>query len=82
MENNIRDEKLARAYSKLINSPVIKSIYPMLDHIDIVEFNKNPMFQGYDMNINIFINDPEIKSNNIVAPVVKKERPFIEKSFW
>jgi hypothetical protein len=67
MDNIIRDEKLARAYSKLINSSVIKSIYPMLDHIDIVEFEKNPISKGYDMKINIFINDPEIKSNNMYS---------------
>ena len=67
MENNIRDEKLGDAYSKLINSPILKSIYPMLEHIDIVEFKKNPMFRGYDIDINIFLNDPKIKSNNMYS---------------
>ena len=34
-KNTIKD-----AYSKLINSGIIKKVYPMVDHIDIVEFKK------------------------------------------
>jgi hypothetical protein len=42
------EEKLIKAYSKLINSDVLKSIYPMLDHIDIFlndsSIDKNNMY--------------------------------------
>ena len=51
------EEKLIKAFSKLINSDVLKSIYPMLDHIDIDRVNDNPNFIGYDMSVNIFLND-------------------------
>jgi hypothetical protein len=61
------EEKLIKAFSKLINSDVAKSIYPMLDHIDIVEVNDNPNFIGYDMSVNIFLNDPTIDKNNMYS---------------
>ncbi len=49
------EEKLIKAFSKLINSDVLKSIYPMLDHIDIVNVKDNPNFIGYDMSLNILV---------------------------
>jgi hypothetical protein len=58
-------EKLINAYSKLINSDILKSIYPMLDHIDIVRVKDNPNFKGYDMSVDIFLNDPTIDKNNM-----------------
>ena len=61
------EEKLINAFSKLINSDVLKSIYPMLDNIDIVKVNDNPNFIGYDMSLNIFLNDPSINKNNMYA---------------
>ena len=33
---------IKNAYLKLINSDIIKNVYPMVDHIDIVEFKKLP----------------------------------------
>ena len=41
-KNTIKD-----AYSKLINSDIIKKVYPMVDHIDIVEFKKLPELSIY-----------------------------------
>ena len=62
---NMGEEKLIKAYSKLINSDVLKSIYPMLDHIDIVKVKDNPNFVGYDMSVDIFLNDSSIDKNNM-----------------
>ena len=59
------DEKLIKSFSKLLNSDVLKSVYPMLDHIDIVKVKDNPNFIGYDMSLNIFLNDPTIDKNNM-----------------
>jgi hypothetical protein len=61
------NEKIITAFSKLINSDVLKNIYPMLDHIDIVEVKENPNFIGYDMSVNIFLNDPSIDKNNMYS---------------
>jgi hypothetical protein len=59
------NEKIITAFSKLINSDVLKSIYPMLDHIDIVKVKDNTHFIGYDISVNIFLNDPSINKNNM-----------------
>ena len=60
------EEKLIKAYSKLIDSDVLKSIYPMLDHIYISKIKDNPNFIGYDMSVNIILNDPTIYNNNMI----------------
>ena len=39
------DDKLISAFSKIINSYLLKSVYPMVDHIDIVSLEKNLFFQ-------------------------------------
>jgi hypothetical protein len=59
------DDKLISAFSKIINSDLLKSVYPMVDHIDIVSLEKNPFFQGYDMYINIYLNNPKINKFNM-----------------
>jgi len=59
------NDKVISAFSKLVNSEVLKSIYPMVDHIDITSLKKNPLFQGYDMQINIYLNDPDINNHNM-----------------
>lgn len=59
------EEKIINAYSKLINSDLLKSIYPMLDHISIDKIKDNPNFIGYDMSLNIFLNDSTIDKNNM-----------------
>lgn len=61
------EEKLIKAYSKLIDSDVLKSIYPMLDHIYISKIKDNPNFIGYDMSVNIILNDPTIDKNNMYS---------------
>lgn len=61
MEKN----KIKDAYLKLINSDMLKKIYPMLDHIDIVGFNKNTFFSGYDLSVDIFVNDSDMTENNM-----------------
>lgn len=58
-------EKITTAFSKLINSDILKKIYPMLDHIDITRITDNPNFIGYDMSVNIFLNDLSITKNNM-----------------
>ena len=62
---NMIDEKIIKAYSKLINSDVLKSIYPMVDNIYISKIKDNPNFIGYDMSVNIILNDPTITKNNM-----------------
>jgi hypothetical protein len=59
------DDKIISAFSKIINSDLLKSVYPMVDHIDITSLKKNPLFQGYDMQIKIYLNDPEIDKYNM-----------------
>lgn len=63
----MNEKKVITAYSKLINSDVLKSIYPMLDHIDINSIKDNPNFIGYEMSVNIFLNDPIIDKNNMYS---------------
>jgi hypothetical protein len=59
------EEKLIKSFSKLLNSYVLKCIYPFLDHIDIFNLKDNPKFFGYYMSLNIFLNDPTIDKNNM-----------------
>lgn len=63
---NMVDKKIISAYSKLINSDVVKNIYPMIDNIEIIEFKEHPRFNNaYNMSINIYLNDPTITMNNM-----------------
>lgn len=60
-KNTIKD-----AYSKLINSDIIKKVYPMVDHIDIVEFRKLPNLSTiYDLSVNIFVDDIDMTIENM-----------------
>ena len=60
-KNTIKD-----AYSKLINSDIIKKVYPMVDHIDIVEFKKLPNLSTiYDLSVNIFVDDIDMTIENM-----------------
>lgn len=61
------EEKIIEAFSKLINSDVVKTIYPMIDHIDIVSLKYIPFVFEYDLSINIFLNDPNINRKNMYA---------------
>ena len=59
------NNKIITAFSKLINSDVIKNIYPMIDHVDIVSLHESSRHKGYNLSINIFLNDPSITKDNM-----------------
>jgi hypothetical protein len=50
------DKRLVKGFEKLINSDVIKNIYPMIDHIDIDSVDEHPLYVGYIMFIKIYLN--------------------------
>lgn len=62
---NMEKEIVAKALFKYANSDIIKRVYPMLDRIEIVHINDNIHFVGYDIDINIYLNDPDIDKNNM-----------------
>jgi hypothetical protein len=59
------EQKQIEGLSKLFNSDIIKSIYPMIDHIEMVIVKDVPVVNAYDLEINIFLNDPEIDIENM-----------------
>jgi hypothetical protein len=70
------NEKILTAFSKLINSDVIKNIYPMVDHIDVksMEWIENPYSEtgyfhrqkpGYLINIDIVVDSPDMTHENM-----------------
>mgnify|MGYP000067426332 FL=1 len=61
------EKKLVKGLEKLINSDVIKSIYPMIDHIDIknVRFNSNNFKPGYLINFDIVVDSPDMTEDNM-----------------
>jgi len=61
------EKKLVKGLEKLINSDVIKSIYPMIDHIDIknVKFNSNNFKSGYIINLDIVVDNPDMTEDNM-----------------
>ena len=58
-------EIVSKALSKYANSDIIKSVYPMIDRIEIVHVYDNKHFEGYDLDILIYLNDPDIDKNNM-----------------
>ena len=50
------EEKLVKGFEKLINSDMVKNIYPMIDHIDIISVEEHPLYVGYIMFIKIYLN--------------------------
>ena len=57
---------IKNAYLKLINSDMIKNVYPIVDHIDIVEFRKLPNLSTiYDLSVNIFVDDMDMTEKNM-----------------
>ena len=58
-------EKLIKGFEKLINSDVIKNIYPMIDHIDITSVDEHPLYAGYIIFVKIYLNDPSINEDNM-----------------
>lgn len=59
------NNKIISALSKLFNSEIIKSIYPMIDHIDVVMVKDNLAADAQDLEIKIHLNDPEIDKYNM-----------------
>ena len=58
-------EIVSRALSKYANSDIIKSIYPMIDRIEVVHIWDNKHFTGYNLDVEIYLNDPDINKNNM-----------------
>ena len=58
-------ERLIKGFERLINSDVIKNIYPMIDHIDITSLDEHPLYAGNIMSIKIYLNDPSINEDNM-----------------
>lgn len=60
-----------KALDKLVNSGIIKNIYPMIDNIEVdaVNLDKSgpplPFGTKSVVNLKIFLNDPTITSENI-----------------
>jgi hypothetical protein len=58
-----------KGLEKLANSGVIKNIYPMVDHIEIL-VNEDKQFQHHNwapdtIDVDIFLNDPSINKTNM-----------------
>jgi hypothetical protein len=57
-----------KGLEKLVNTSVIKDIYPMVDHIEITRENSELWRNGVNLdrlNINIFLNDSSITKKNM-----------------
>ena len=62
----IKEYQIKGLEKLLNNSGVLKEIYPMLDHIEIPYDNGTSGPKDFDrLNIDIFINDPNITSENM-----------------
>ena len=59
------EPRIKTAFEKLINSELIKDIYPMVDHIDITDMVEHPLYYGDILSIKIFLNDPSITKDNM-----------------
>ena len=56
-----------KGLNKLVNSGIIKNIYPMIDHIDIDIYHTHS-YHSEDflaLNCQIYLNDPEITKENM-----------------
>ena len=62
---NMNKEIISNALSKYANSDIIKSIYPMIDRIEVVHIWDNKHFTGYNLDVEIYLNDPDINKNNM-----------------
>ena len=58
---------IKRALTKLINSDVIRRIYPMVDHIDVknVVWNESAGRPGYIITLDIVVNDSLMTKDNM-----------------
>ena len=60
-------ERLTKGFEKLINSDIIKNIYPMIDHIDVKDFtwNLNGANSGYLIRLDIVVDSPDMTEDNM-----------------
>ena len=60
-------ERLTKVFEKLINSDIIKNIYPMIDHIDVKDFtwNLNGANSGYLIRLDIVVDSPDMTEDNM-----------------
>ena len=61
------NEKILNGFKKLINSDVIKRVYPMVDHIDItnIEYVNSSSHPGYMISFDIVVDSPEMTHDNM-----------------
>jgi hypothetical protein len=56
----------SKILDKLLNSDYLKKIYPMIDNIDtIVTWDGDEEYPMYDIDLTIFVNDPEMTYKNM-----------------
>jgi hypothetical protein len=60
------NERLVKGFEKLINSDIIKNIYPMIDRVDVTNFrwqlgNK----PGYLIHLDIVVDSPDMTENDM-----------------
>ena len=59
------NQRLINGLSKLFNSDLVKSIYPMIDRINNIQIIDTPKREGYDLEVSVYLNDPEIDQYNM-----------------
>lgn len=61
------NEKILNGFKKLINSDVIKKVYPMVDHIDItnIRYVNSSSHPGYMISFDIVVDSPEMTHDNM-----------------
>jgi len=58
----LTDEKV----TKIMNSDLIKGIYPMIDHIKVfLLWDGDEEYLLYDISLKIYLNDPDITTSNM-----------------
>lgn len=57
----------SKTLDKLLNSSLIKSNYPMIDHIESEVIEDNNDYRTYDVTLNIHVNDPDMQWGNMHA---------------
>jgi hypothetical protein len=54
-----------KALQKIINSDIIKDIYPVIDNIEVHYFETPSNFFTDELRLNIYLNDPEANKINL-----------------
>lgn len=58
------DEIYSNSLKKLLNSDLIKGIYPMIDNIEVY-FSRNPVTDSERIDLYVFLNDSSINRENM-----------------